>query len=221
MTEAEWKECTDPHPMLHFLKGRVSNRKLRLFAVACCRRIWHLLPDEPCRHAVEVSETFAEGKASKKDLAVAAAIIQSSKTSHVYKAAKCCAYQKAYSAATQVAVYSPAAFAAPLWGTDSVNHRWGEAISTEKRGLVAPLDDIFGNPFRPVTLDPSWLAWNDRIIPTLAQAIYDHRAFDRLPLLADALVKSGCANEVILGHCRGPGPHVRGCWALDLVLGKG
>jgi hypothetical protein len=77
--------------------------------------------------------------------------------------------------------------------------------------------DLFGNPFRPVAFDPRW-----RTADTvgLARGIYDERAFDRLPLLADALMDAGCADEQVLGHCRSEGPHVRGCWVVDLVLGK-
>jgi hypothetical protein len=82
------------------------------------------------------------------------------------------------------------------------------------------LRDIFGNPFRPATLDPAWLRWNDDAIPKLAQAIYDERSFDRLPVLADALEDAGCTDAEILKHCRQPGPHVRGCWVVDLLLGK-
>lgn len=77
--------------------------------------------------------------------------------------------------------------------------------------------EIFGNPFRPVTLDPSSLT---PTVVQLAQTIYNDRTFDRLPTLADALVQAGCDNDELLGHCRGPGPHVRGCWVVDLVLGK-
>ncbi|HEY7152572.1 MAG TPA: hypothetical protein VH575_01315 [Gemmataceae bacterium] len=80
--------------------------------------------------------------------------------------------------------------------------------------------DIFGNPFRPVTINSSWLAWNDGTIPKLAQAIYDDRVFDHLPILADALGEAGCTNADILAHCRAGGEHVRGCWVVDLVLGK-
>ncbi len=77
--------------------------------------------------------------------------------------------------------------------------------------------DIFGNPFRPITLNPSWLT------PTafsLATGIYNELAFDRMPILADALQDAGCENEDILTHCRQPGEHVRGCWAVDLLLDK-
>jgi len=90
----------------------------------------------------------------------------------------------------------------------------------ERQQILSLVHDIFGNPFRPVALDPSWLAWNDGAIPKLAQAIYDERAFDRLPILADALEEAGCSNQDILGHCREPGPHIRGCWIVDLLLGK-
>ncbi|MBX3398315.1 MAG: hypothetical protein KF873_06205 [Gemmataceae bacterium] len=77
--------------------------------------------------------------------------------------------------------------------------------------------DIFGNPFRPVAVDPAWLT---STAVAIAQGIYDDRAFDRLPILADALQDAGCENADILAHCRSEGPHVRGCWVVDLVLGK-
>jgi hypothetical protein len=79
------------------------------------------------------------------------------------------------------------------------------------------LRDIFGNTFRPITFNPTWLTPN---VVQLAQSIYNDRAFDRLPVMADALVQAGCDNDEILAHCRGPGPHVRGCWVIDLMLGK-
>jgi hypothetical protein len=86
---------------------------------------------------------------------------------------------------------------------------------------VALLHDIFGNPFRPTPPLPAVvLARNDGTVPKLAQAIYEDRAFNRLPILADALEEAGCNNADILAHCRGPGPHVRGCWLVDLILGK-
>jgi hypothetical protein len=83
------------------------------------------------------------------------------------------------------------------------------------------LRDLIGNPFRPVpTIDPAWLAWNGGAVRKMAQAIYDGRRFADLPVLADALEDAGCADAAILGHCRGPGVHVRGCWVVDLLLGK-
>ncbi len=80
--------------------------------------------------------------------------------------------------------------------------------------------DIFGNPFRPVPVAHSWLAWNNGAIVQLAKAIYDGRRFEDMPVLAKALESAGCKDAEILGHCRGPGPHARGCWLIDLLLGK-
>ncbi|MGH7174582.1 MAG: hypothetical protein ACRELG_30310 [Gemmataceae bacterium] len=83
------------------------------------------------------------------------------------------------------------------------------------------LRDIFGPlPFRPIVLDLAWLAWSDGTVRRLAQAIYDERAFERMPILADALEEAGCADADILNHCRQPSEHVRGCWVVDLILGK-
>jgi hypothetical protein len=81
--------------------------------------------------------------------------------------------------------------------------------------------DVFGSPFAPASaVAPAWLTWNDGAVGKLARAIYDGRAFDRLPILADALEEAGCHDERILAHCRGPGPHVRGCWVIDRLLGR-
>ena len=82
------------------------------------------------------------------------------------------------------------------------------------------LRDVFGNPFRPVRVAPAWLAWSGGTVPKLAQAIHEERAFDRLPILADALEEAGCTDADLLALCRGSRPHVRGCWAIDLILGK-
>ena len=97
----------------------------------------------------------------------------------------------------------------------------GGRRSSVKRERIAQallLRDTFGNPFFPITLDPAWLT---PTVVSLAQSIYDERAFDRMPQLADALEQAGCADADVLGHCRLGGPHVRGCWVVDLLLGKG
>jgi hypothetical protein len=89
------------------------------------------------------------------------------------------------------------------------------------RAQVSILKDIL-NPFRSApSLAPAILTWDGGTVPKLAAAIYDERAFDRLPVLADALEDAGCTDAGILGHCRSGGGHVRGCWVVDLVLGKG
>ncbi|MBI1918367.1 MAG: hypothetical protein HYS12_27060 [Planctomycetes bacterium] len=90
----------------------------------------------------------------------------------------------------------------------------------EKESQASLLRDVLGNPFRPVMINPSWLAWNASTVRNMTQAIYEERAFDRLPILADALEDAGCTDAEILNHCRGPGPHVRGCFAVDLLLGR-
>ena len=94
----------------------------------------------------------------------------------------------------------------------------GKAPLAERQVQTSLLGDIFGPLiFRPVTCDP---AWRTATVTSLAQAIYEERAFDRMPILADALEGAGCTNGDILDHCRGGGEHVRGCWVVDLVLGK-
>jgi hypothetical protein len=87
----------------------------------------------------------------------------------------------------------------------------------ERAAQAHLLRDIFGNPFGPVRVDPSWAT---ATVTDLATTIYEERAFDRMPILADALEEAGCDNAAILSHCRGPGPHVRGCWVVDLVTGR-
>jgi hypothetical protein len=89
------------------------------------------------------------------------------------------------------------------------------------RGQAGLIRDIFGNPFRPrPTIDPAWLRWNDGTVVRMARGVYEDGRFGDLPILHDALLDAGCDNRDILDHCKGPGPHVRGCWVLDLLLGK-
>jgi hypothetical protein len=104
------------------------------------------------------------------------------------------------------------------------------AMENEARAQCDLLRDIFGNPFRP--LPPirgkrrweeqrlGWMTWKDGIVLKMAEAAYQEIAFDRLPVLADALEDAGCDFVDLLSHCRGPGPHVRGCWVVDLLLDK-
>jgi len=92
-----------------------------------------------------------------------------------------------------------------------------KAFAEHSRPMMTILRCLFGNPFRPATLEP---AWQTATVHGLAQAIYEERGFDRLPILADALEEAGCTNADILAHCRGSGSHARGCWVVDLLLGK-
>ncbi len=189
MTEAEWLNCEDPTRMLEFLRGKASERKLRLFACACCRmHDWIANPRNAS--AVEKIERCADrGRAVKIRLTTAP---------------------------IQIVVL----WTADLSPSDAAT-RW--ATARDYQGVVCRADllrCIINNPFRPVSIDSAWLTWNCRTIPKLARCIYDDRAFDLLPILADALEEAGCMNKHILQHCRQSSEHVRGCWVIDLLLGK-
>lgn len=245
MTEAEWLACEAPQLMLVFLNGKVSDRKLRLFAVAGCRQIWQLLTDERSRGAVEVAERFADGNATAEELTAAyvAARAVYSAQANVAHAAYVTAYpgdgwspvdaaRPAYYAAKAVCEAARAAFEVceAAQNAETARHT-GQVVvyaavhaapyssDSMKKEQAILLRDIF-NPFRSVTIDERWLAFTSGTVVSLAQAIYTDRTFDRMPILADALEDAGCTNQEILGHCRGPGEHVRGCWVVDLLLGK-
>ena len=218
MTEAEWLAGTEPEKMLAFLRvirAQASERKLRLFACACCRRIWRLLSDDRSRKAVMTAERFADGLATRQQLRAARA----------YAA-------DAYAFAQGGSYYAPAAHAAACAhaaaarAIDEVREAARCAAThpattnTEETAQAALLRDVFGNPFRPVTAAPAWLSWNSAMVPKLAQAIYDERRFADLPILADALEEAGCDHADVLTHCRSGAEHVRGCWVVDLLLGK-
>jgi hypothetical protein len=96
------------------------------------------------------------------------------------------------------------------------------ACEPERKQQAALLRDIFSQPFRPQpTIASDILTWNDGTVVKIAQGIYDQRAFKNLPILADSLEDAECHNQDILSHSRSVGPHVRGCWLVDLILGKG
>jgi hypothetical protein len=204
MTEAEWLNCTDPQKMLELLHGRASERKLRLLAVAVYRNL------SGNARVANTAERLADGTASARQL-------REEVDEELWHASTWYRHMGAEEVETVRAllrgIVAPrAAEAAELMV---------EAAGVDGAGASCGLlRDVFGNPFRPATVDPSWLAWNDGTVIKMAQAIYDDRAFDRLPILADALEDAGCTNEDILTHCRQPGEHVRGCWVVDLLLGK-
>jgi hypothetical protein len=200
MTEEQWLTCTNPLPMLNLLRGKASDRKLRLFASGCCRHVWDHLNDD-IRDAVEVTERLADGLAELSELGP----IQSW-------------WGEVPAWRNLFIMWTPWELGEALaWETSGL----GVSKRKERRFQATLLRCIFGNPFEPSPIiDSSWLSWNDGTAARLAQAIYEDRAFDRLPILADALEEAGCDNPDILTHCRGQGEHVRGCWAVDLLLGK-
>jgi hypothetical protein len=114
-----------------------------------------------------------------------------------------------------------AAQAARSFAVDAVRAAGGnDARAAEWRYQAALVREFFGNPFRPPQIEPTWLTWNDGFIPEQAKLIYDERAFDRLPILGDALEDAGCTDRAILDHCRLSAEHVRGCWLVDALLAK-
>jgi hypothetical protein len=242
MTETEWLAATDPTPMLAFLReaGKASDRKLRLFACACVRRVWPLLVEDGSRKAVEAAEGFADGSADKDELQQA------------YRAAKLLLGPEPTGDPRDVAARAAVHTAAPAL-RDGLYHAPSKAASTAAEAVagfaaadqatsdeLAPavawvttrdaehvaqadlLREILGPlPFREVRFDPAWVGWNDGTVYHIAEGIYDERAFDRMGVLADALLDSGCDCEEIIEHCREQGKvHVRGCWCLDLLLGR-
>jgi hypothetical protein len=220
MTEEQWLGCTFPARQLDHLArhGGPAGRKLRLLACAALRLRWPRLADR-LRAAVETAERFADGLASPDDLfrARTSAAAEAGRMSRSFWFGDEETSQDVwYAVATHPASQSLGEVVAHYtWVNSSLRSVFALRSQRAEAGLVR---DLFGNPFRPVSLDPSWRTSN---VVALAGGIYADRAFDRLPILADALQDAGCDNSDILNHCRGPGPHVRGCWVVDLVLGKG
>jgi len=245
MTEAEWLACEDREKLQIFLRFHPSaprvrdfERRLRLYTCGCCRLVWDAYPYDACRHGVEIAEAYADGEADTIALAEARAALQSHpmpaavleevdtpigrrrRPSGAEWNAHMAAYYATYDPGNpcRVGESQGTGFGASHGPTSVVRAATALGRGAETtRAVTAIFRDIFANPFRPVTFDP---AWRSETVVALATGIYADRAFDRLPILADALQDAGCENADILDHCRGSGPHVRGCWVLDLVLDK-
>lgn len=231
MNEAEWlNEQRRSQGMVWTLRGtkvtrtKAGKRKLRLFACACCRLVWDMLHDPLLRQSVEVAEQFAEGESGKDELEKAygstrglgVGMLTPHAPGHRERIAACMAGDAARPNAFSAAFYMTA-YPVSLAGY-RVQEKDSDAL------LCELLHCIFGNPFRPIALDSVWLTPSVR---ALARSAYDERILpagtldpDRLAVLADALEDAGCDSADLLSHLRGPGPHVRGCWALDLILAK-
>jgi hypothetical protein len=200
--------------MLRFLVHRGTDRKHRLFAVACCQRISHLFADEQKRRAVQTAESFAEGTAGKEELRAAGRAVRIAgpkktgfRETQLWRVALDVTTSQSWDASRNVS-----------WNTAFLVGDTDEQHRSEWLHHMRLLRCVYGPlPFRTVTAAAAWLK---STVVALAKGIYQDRAFDSMPILADALQDAGCADEDILSHCRGPGPHVRGCWVVDLVLGK-
>jgi hypothetical protein len=205
MTEQEWLECLHPRQMLEFLQGKASDRKLRLFAVACLRRCG--IDHSEIRLMIRISELYADGLANWTELASVRKMARRlERDARQRRTGMGAGFLR-----QAASVARPSAF-------EAARGVLFLGLPNPQRELML---DIFGPlPFRPVALNPVWLAWQDATIPKLAQAIYGDGAFDPLPVLADVLEEAGCRDPEILAHCRQPGEHVRGCWVVDHILGK-
>jgi hypothetical protein len=251
MTEAEWLACSDPTPMLNFLQGKGSERKLRLFCCARCRNVWPNIKAEGSRRAVQVAEHYADNLVSKAELFEAI-----EEVNEVFE--ECMAR-----VGREAARFADLAYLA----VDPTSYEFIADILLQDRAneadnnpaLCHMLHCIFGDLFHPITVPQpttlvcqgcggrgwtrqpnqylpdtcpqcggrrhllratGWVRQNDACVLKIAQGIYEDRTFYLLPILADALLDAGCDDEELIAHCRSEGPHVRGCWAVDAILGK-
>jgi hypothetical protein len=214
VTEAEWLVATDPESMLECVEGKASERKLRLFTVACCRRVWPNTGKHG-RRAVEVAERYADGQTTERELKDAEHVASHRPYAGDDAARAACMSKQGFSIG-QVALVAILAVGPQA------------AQAAERIAQTRTLRCIFGNPLRPAPEGVSVHgSWRGNAVTQIARAAYEEcRLQDgtldpsRLVVLADALEDAGCTDSDLLGHVRSPGPHVRGCWAVDLVLGK-
>lgn len=216
MTEAEWLACEQLRPMLDFVVGGYlrrqlrgwllgdRQRKLRLFLCAC----WRAEGPGGYEPLVEVAESYAEGAASRLELKLARQ--------------RALEMWLSWRPWWRYGLREPyARVALSPWSLSSAMvHRLAASGYISLLGLeprsVRLLREVI-HPFRERPAGPIWL---DSTVRTLAQGIVQEKAFDRMPILADALEDAGCDDTQLLDHCRTGGKHVRGCWALDRILGK-
>lgn len=208
MTEAEWNICRLPSQMLEFVFGKTSRRKYRLFACACCRLISEHLSDEDFR-VVDAAERFADAELEEEELR-AVWTMACNAGCEIATVAAVGSEASAWHVAHQAALET-----ARMWVLASKG-MW--ALSAAQSEQAVYLRDLSG----PLLFRPAGAC---ELVPTdsvrtLARALYAERRFDELPILADALEETGMGDPELLEHLRSAGPHVRGCWALDLVLGK-
>ncbi len=238
-SEAAWFACSAVDYLLFRAadlqyergRGELSERKLRLFGCACCRLLWPYMPEAASRTAVVAAEDFADGALSGDELAnVWEAAAECRPKGHEHVPAVGDHGREEYIKGAPTRAAESIARADDGWPfrthIDDIIRATLEAaeyqpfgFSTEgtEANLCELFRDIFGNPFRAVVVLPEW-----RTDPVLAlsRRMYGSRDFSAMPVLADALQDAGCDSPDVLDHCRGPGPHVRGCWVVDLILGK-
>jgi hypothetical protein len=235
----EWRSSPDPARLVELLGDRLTLRRARLFAVGYCRVHQNWITSAVARRLLELLERIAGGMESESRLAeippqladdqrggaglVRAAVIQDSWTprlAHYITHLQSLQYPvRELDRGAAIAYASRQSGPAPR--DVHADHPWHRVFQTAYFEFIKPKADLlrclFANPFGPVAFDPAWLTSTVR---AMARGMYEGREFSAMPILADALQDAGCESEELLGHCRGPGPHVRGCWVVDLVLGQ-
>jgi len=262
MTETEWLNSIDPIAMIEYLRETLASedtaarqdyreqfdeasrtgheRKFRLFACACCRRIWDRIPEDCNRDAVVAVEDYLAGRLSGSELwtaLVASSAVEGKsdgsgkRSEQGYWAVKYLGrgFYKMSAAESSLIVASKVLFLTDeQYGWESgVGHasfgrfRWPlpipAKVDAERATQAALLRCVFGNPIHPIDFNAAWRSPN---VIDIARRVYDDRAFDHMPILADALQDAGCEIDEILNHCRGSGPHIKGCWVVDACLEK-
>ena len=222
MTEEEWLNGSNPAPMLDFLRGKASNRKARLYTVWCCRQC-ESFPDTRMQAAINLAERLEEATKKERDAAVAGVWEVLTELDPVdnepyllpeYVAIEL--LEDRYS--IEDASNSPYSMASDAQARNKDGHSFdglAEELFIEQTEAIR---ELFGNPFRPVVLNPRWLT---STVIGIAESIDRHAQYHNMPILADALEDAGCDNSDILTHCREDRFHARGCWVLDLLLGHG
>jgi hypothetical protein len=229
MTEAElklaWDRCTQAwsryaidRPAATSFGRMIGGRRLRLLACACCRKLWHRMTARDQELLVQ-AERHADGKANKSKLTRSiGGNVDNGLTS---VAVALCAYIHNDAEMLFDAIITVRRVAGEL-ELGHIVHTQGDVDLV--RQYTYSVEDMQFQLLRDmICVIPNFQfqkAWRTSSAVGIAQAIYAERAFDRLPILADALQDAGCEDADVLAHCRGPGPHVRGCWVVDLVLGK-
>ncbi len=216
-TEAAWHSSQAPDQLLAIVErlGVGSPRKLRLAACACCRQFWGLVPGA-ARLVVELAELYAEGATEFDDLRDAMLVSANARWAHFWPAnATQATADRRPLRALQTVVALLREPERPPRGHPPAHA--AEQRAERSRRLCHALRDVFGNPFRPVVLLPAQLT---RDVRSVAADLEGRQELERLAILGDALEEAGCTDEALLRHCREPGEHYRGCWALDAALGK-
>jgi hypothetical protein len=208
--------------MLRSVEGTGTERQFRLVMCAALERIWPAIKDVRSREAVEVVRRFADRRATKEQLEEASrkafAAYRNSSASGMDAAAGNAAYCVTYSRSDRGVSVAHAVFA-DIKGVCRRDKRFSAAAEVAVHCRLFRC--VFGDPFLPRRgADRSLLEWNNGVVRQMAKVIYREQRWPDLPVLADALEEAGCDEAGMLEHCRDGGLHVRGCWAVDGLLGK-